>query len=90
MSEVAPVKPLLLKLIVIVVATLCARFVKLATPLTEATVSEPCSVPLPALRAPVTCVPVSAERKLPNWSSIRITGCWAKATPAVAVAEGCV
>ena len=29
-------------------------------------------------------------RKLPNWSSIRICGCGAKAAPAVAVAGGCV
>src|SRR6266852_3411052 len=38
----------------------------------------------------VTTVLLSPARRLPNWSSIRITGCGAKAAPAVAVGEGCV
>ncbi len=49
----------------------------------------PCKAPLPAFRLAVTVVPLSLLRKLPNWSSIRTFGCWAKAAPAVAVAEGC-
>ena len=60
------------------------------TPLTAVRLVVPCNVPLPALRAAVTTVVLSLLRRLPNWSSIRITGCWAKATPAVAVAEGWV
>ena len=44
-------------------------------------------VPLaPAL----TTVLLSPAIRFPNWSSMRTTGCWAKITPAVAVAEGCV
>src|SRR5262249_56923298 len=29
-------------------------------------------------------------RRLPNWARTWRTGCWAKGSPAVAVAEGCV
>ena len=50
----------------------------------------PCKTPLPALRLAVTTVELSLERRFPNWSSIRMTGCWANAAPAVAVEEGCV
>ena len=55
----------------------------------------PCRLPLPALRAAVTTVelsalPLAVLRTLPNWSWTWMSGCWAKTTPAVAVAEGCV
>ena len=71
------------------VATLCERFVKVTMPLTAATLVAPCNVPLPARRLAVTTV-LSLLRRFPNWSSIRTTGCGAKATPAVAVLAGCV
>ena len=90
LADVAPVRPALLKSIVMVVATLCDRLVKASTPLTDVRVVAPCKAPLPAFRLAVTTVPLSLLRKLPNWSSIRIFGCWAKAAPAVPVAEGCV
>ena len=50
----------------------------------------PCNVPLPVLRAALTTVLLSPLRRLPYWSSTRITGCGAKAKPAVAVLEGWV
>src|SRR5438552_2018360 len=89
LAEVDPARPRLAKSIVMVVATLWDRFVKLAKPLAALAVTVPCKAPLPALRLALIAMPLSLLRKLPNWSSIRITGCWAKATPAVAVAEGC-
>src|SRR6058998_3420540 len=79
----------LVKLIVIVVATLCERLVKLATPPAEVRLVVPCNEPLPALRLALTATFVLLHR-LPNWSSIRMAGCWPKTTPAVAVGEGCV
>src|SRR5439155_23044473 len=54
-----------------------------------ATLVAPCKVPLPARRLAVTTV-LSLLRRFPNWSSIRITGCGAKATPARAVHDRCV
>ena len=51
---------------VMLVATLCERLAKLATPLTAVTVSVPCNVPLPALRLAVTTVLLSLLIKLPN------------------------
>ena len=63
---------------------------KLATPPLAVAVVVPCSVPVPTPRAAVTIVLLSLLRRLPNASSIRTTGCCAKATPAVAVLEGCV
>src|SRR5207249_2978321 len=80
----------LVNAIVMLVATVCDRLVKLTRPATAVRLVAPCKTPLPALRAARTTVLLSLLRKLPNWSSIRITGCWAKATPAVAVGEGCV
>src|SRR5437667_6036025 len=71
------------------VATLCERLVNVATPPTDDRVVVPCRVPLPALRLALTARLV-LEHKLPNWSSTRITGCGAKATPALAVVAGCV
>ncbi len=55
----------------------------------------PCNVPLPARRAALTTVllsivPLAVLRRLPNWSCTSITGCCAKTTPAVAVADGWV
>src|SRR5260370_35415613 len=72
------------------VATLCARLVKLTMPAVAVRFVAPCKPPLPALRAAVTKVLLSLLRKLPNWSSIRTTGCWTKATPAMVVEEGWV
>ena len=86
--EVALISVPLANWIVILVATLWDRLVKVATPLAVVIVKVPCNVPLPAARAAVTTVLESLLRKLPNTSSIRITGCWAKTIPAVAVAEG--
>src|SRR5947208_7741814 len=88
--EVAFVKVPLVKLIVMLVATLCARLVKVANPFEAVAVSVPCNVPLPALRVAVTTVLLSAVNKWPAASSMRMTGCCAKTTPVVAVDEGCV
>src|SRR5439155_401072 len=88
LAEVAPARPLLAKSILIVVATLCERLVKLTTPLTAPRLVAPCKMPLPPFRLAVTTVVLSLERKLPKLSSTRMTGCWAKITPAVAVADG--
>ena len=63
---------------------------KEATPPLAVAVVVPCSVAVPAPRVAVTTVLLSPLRKLPNWSSILTTGWFAKATPAVAVADGCV
>src|SRR6266566_10059843 len=90
LPEVAVVKPGAVKLIVIVLATVWKRLVKVAMPLTAVAVVVPCKVPAPAFRAAVTTVVLSELLKLPNWSSTRITGCWAKVTPAAAVVDGWV
>src|SRR5439155_19828759 len=90
LPEVAPVRPLAMKLIVIVVATLWDRFAKVAMPLTVVAVTVPCKVPAPALRAAVITRPLSVVIKLPTESSTRMTGCWANGAPAVAVGDGCV
>ena len=86
--EVALVKLPLEKTIVMLVATLCARFANVTTPPTAAILVVPCKVPLPAPRAAVTTVLLSLLRRFPNWSSIRSCGCGANATPAVAVPGG--
>ena len=57
------------------VATFCERFVKVTTPFRAVRLVVPCSVPLPALRVAVTPVelsalPLTALRRLPNWSWI--------------------
>jgi len=75
---------------VIVVATLCARVAKVATPLEAVAVTVPCSVPVPPSRVAVTIVLLSAVRTLPKASKTWIAGCCPKATPAVAVADGWV
>src|SRR6185369_4170217 len=80
---------------VMLVATLCERLVNVARPLEAVALSVPCRVPLPAPRATVIVVllsaaPLAALRRLPNRSRTCTIGCWAKGTPAVAVAEGCV
>src|SRR5437667_378854 len=72
------------------VATLCERLVKVTTPLTAVRFVVPCKAPLPPRRLAATTVVLSLLRRFPNWSSIRITGCGAKAAPAVAVLAGCV
>ena len=61
--EVVLVKLPLVKLMVMLVATLCARLVKVANPFTAVAVSVPCNVPLPALRVAVTTVLLSAVNK---------------------------
>ena len=91
----APGKPGLLNKRVMFVATLCDKFVKVTTPSTAVMLVAPCNVPLPALRLAVATVelsalPLAALRRFPNWSRTWMTGCWAKATPAVAVGEGWV
>src|SRR5438034_987996 len=90
LPEVAPLRPLAVKLRFMVVVRLWDRFANVTTPLTAVAVKVPCKVPLPALRATVTTVLLSPERRLPNASSMRTTGCCAKAAPAVAVLEGWV
>ena len=90
LPEVASVKVPLLNLIVIVWAMSYDRSVKVTTPLTAVRLVVPCKAPLPAARLAVTTVVLSLVNKLPDGSSMRITGCWAKTTPAVAVAEGWV
>src|SRR5262245_65374466 len=88
--ELVPVTPEALKARVILVATLCDRLVKVTRPATAVRLVLPWSVPLPAPRAALTVVLLLLVQELPNWSCRRRTGCWAKATPAAAVAEGWV
>src|SRR6266567_2523944 len=88
LPEVAPVKVPPAKLMVMVSATLYDRLVNVTRPLTAVRLVVPCKAALPPARLAVITVLLSLLRRLPNGSSIRITGCWAKATPAVAVAEG--
>src|SRR5262245_15988345 len=88
--ELVPVTPEALKARVILVATLCERLVKVTKPAMAVRLVLPWSVPLPVPRAALTVVLLLLVQELPNWSCSRITGCWAKATPAVAVAEGWV
>src|SRR6266568_503320 len=78
------------KVMVMLVAKLCAKLVKVTTPLAAVRLVVPCKAPLPALRAAVTVVELSEAIKLPNWSSILMAGCGAKATPAVATPGGWV
>ena len=88
--EVVLVRLPLVNWMVILVAMLCARLTKLTTPPAAVTLVVPCKAPLPALRVAVTTVLPSLLLRLPNWSSIRICGCGANATPAVAVLGGWV
>ena len=55
--------------------------------LLAAAVSVPCNVPVPVARAAVTTRPF-VVMKFPAESSVRITGCCANSTPAVAVDDG--
>ena len=76
---------------VIVSAVLYDRPLNVATPLVSVTVRLlPCRLDVPVLRAAVTVCVLSLVMTLPNGSSSVTTGCVAKATPAVAVADGCV
>src|SRR6266699_3349482 len=84
----APGRPGLAKSILMLVATKWERLVKLTNPLTALSAVLPCKTPLPPLRLAVTTVVLSPARRLPKLSSTRMTGCWAKITPAVAVADG--
>ena len=88
--DVAPVSPLPVKVMVMLVATLWDKFANATRPLTAARLVVPCNTPLPALRTAVTTVLLSPMRKFPYESSIRSVGCCAKTMPAVAVLEGCV
>ena len=90
--EVAVVAPAAVKSIVMLVATLWERLVKVTRPATAVRLVVPCNVPLPIplVRERVTAELLLLVQKLPNWSCKRMTGCWAKATPAIAVAEGWV
>ena len=93
--DVALTRLPLLNRMVMLVATLCDRFANVTRPLPAVRLVVPCSVPLPALRLAVTTVALSALplaelRRFPNWSWTCSAGCCANATPAVAVAEGCV
>ena len=90
LDEVALTKLPLVNWIVMLVATRCDKFVKVAKPLRAVAVTVPCNVPAPAARVAVTTVPLSELIKLPKVSSTRTTGCWAKTTPAVAALEGWV
>src|SRR5258707_11367837 len=75
---------------VMLVAKVWYRFVNIARPFEAEAVTVPCKVPAPLARAAVTIVVLFELIKLPNGSSIRTTGCCAKATPAVALVEGWV
>src|SRR2546426_9214495 len=88
--ELVLLRPVPLKLIVMLVATLCERLVKVTKPLTAVRLVVPCNVPLPAVRLAVTTGELSLERRVPNWSSIRITGCLGNGAPAVGGGEGWV
>src|SRR5207245_523135 len=88
LPEVALVRPLALKVRLIVVVTLWDRFANVATPLTAVAVRVPCRVPLPALRAAVTTVLLSLERRLPKASRTRIAGAGVNVTPALTVVGG--
>src|SRR6266581_2478510 len=88
LAELVPATPALAKSIVMVVATRCERLVKVTKPLTALSAVVPCKRPLPPLRLAVTTVVLSPVRRLPRLSSTRMTGCWTKITPAVAVADG--
>src|SRR5215469_2596802 len=90
MLELVPVRPEALKARVMLVATLCERLVKVTRPATAVRLVVPWRVPLPAPRAALTVVLLLLVQALPNWSCRLMTGCWAKATPAVAVLEGWV
>src|SRR5438034_1187403 len=90
LPEVAAVRPVAVKLRLMVVARLWDRFANVATPLTAVAVKVPCRVPLPALRATVTTVLLSLERRLPKASRIRIAGAGENVAPAFTVAGGCV
>ena len=59
-------------------------------PLTAVRVTVPSSVPVPRPRLTLTTLLLSVVIRFPKESSIRTTGCWAKATPAVAAADGWV
>jgi len=62
--------PEALKATVILVATLCERLEKVATPFVAVALRVPCKMPLPALRAALTTVlsdtPLAVLRRLPN------------------------
>src|SRR5258708_1982037 len=80
------------KAMFMVSALLYDRPVNVPTPLDKVTViGLPCSVAVPWLRggAVAVCV-LSVVMVLPKPSSSMTTGCVANATPAVAVADGCV
>ena len=88
--EVALVRLPLVNRIVMLVATLCERLVKVTNPATAVRFVVPCKVPLPPFRLAVTTVALSLLRRFPYWSSTRTTGWGAKTTPATTLAGGWV
>src|SRR5260221_14379035 len=90
--ELVPLNPEALKARVMLVATLWERLVKVTRPATAVRLVVPCKVPLPIplVREAVTAELLLLVQKLPNRSCKRMTGCWAKGKPPVAVAEGWV
>src|SRR5207247_6197786 len=93
--EVALARLPLLNKTVMFVAALCDKFVNVTRPSADVWLVAPCNVPMPALRLAVTTVelsalPLATLRRFPNWSRTWMTGCCAKAAPAVAVGEGWV
>jgi hypothetical protein len=57
-------------------------------PALAVTLVVPCKVALPRVRAALTAVLLSLDRKFPNASSIRTCGEGEKTTPAIAVLAG--
>ena len=86
--EVAPMSPVALKSIVMVVAVLWDKLVNVTSPPVAVISVVPWSESVPALRVALTTVLLSFVTRLLNGSSIRMTGCCAKTTPAVATREG--
>ncbi len=66
------------------------RSVKLTTPLTVVRERVPISVPAPAAVMLAVTDTLGEVHTLPKASRSPMTGCWVKATPAVAVADGWV
>ena len=71
------VRAALLKVMVILVATLCERLIKVTMPATAVRLVVPWRVPLPVplVRAALTTVLLLLVQRLPNWSYTRMTGC---------------
>src|SRR6266700_778838 len=81
--EVAGDRPVLLKAMVILVATLWERLVKLMTPLRAVATVVPCKAPVPALRVAVKVTPAVAAPG--GW--VKMVSLLADAGTTVTVAE---